>query len=151
MVLAGCGGGGSSSPSTTATLKVATAGTLATGSSLYGIDITIRLPAGVTVATTAEGSVAPGVVSVSGVAVPGTAPTDLMAYTPATNAADATLRFVIVSSTQEGFGAGEFATVNCNLSAGITPKSSDFGWTAFSPADNLLQPVQGLTPAFTIQ
>ena len=146
----GCGSS-SSSPAqpTSAVLKLSTTGTLPTGTSLSGIGVAIDLPSGVSVSTDATGAVSSGVVTASGVAVAGSIATPL--YTPATGATPATLKFVLVSTSASGFGAGEFATVNCKIAPGSFPKSDDFSLPAseFKPADMTLSPVSGLTESFT--
>ena len=147
--LAGCGSDSSTprTPVTTAILKLSSQGTLAAGTSLSGVGITVVLPAGVTVKTAAGGAVDPSVVAVSGVAVPGALTPPV--YTPATATAKATLHIVIASSAAGGFGVGEFATVTCDIAPGIFPVATDFSLTSFTPADLLLQPVAGLTAQFT--
>src|SRR5690349_20305333 len=87
-VLGGCGGGGSSSAPAAAsksTVKLSTQGTLAAGTQLAGIQVIIQLPTGVTVDTNTDGSVAAGVVTISGVAAQGGVNTmSPPIYTPAT-------------------------------------------------------------------
>ena len=150
-ILAACGGGESTpSPAkTTAVLKVGTQGTLASGTSLYGVGVTVTLPAGVTVATDGSGNVAFSVAVVSGVASGGSMATPV--YTPATATAKATLK-LIVAAAGTGFGTGEFITVTCMLPAGSSLQESDFPATLLSnlePANQLLAPVSGLTPTIT--
>jgi hypothetical protein len=134
VVLAGCGGGGGSTPAapaTKATVKLSTQGTLPQGSQLAGIDVLIRLPAGVTVNADANNVVAAGVVTVSGVAAQAQAP--LVIYTP--GATNGTLRITVVGN----FGVGEFLTVNFNLTPGSEPPTaSDI---TISPADQGLNAV----------
>jgi hypothetical protein len=153
--LAGCGSDDApliipvtpATPVTTAILKLSSQGTLAGGTSLSGIGVTVVLPAGVTVKTGTGGVVDASVVTISGVAVPGTLAPPV--YTPATASAKATLHFVIASSVAGGFGVGEFATVTCGIASGFFPVASDFSLTSFTPADLFLQPVTGLTATFT--
>lgn len=141
LSLAGCGGGGDAAQPT-ATLKLSTSGTLAPAA-LAGIGITVTLPAGVTVKTDPGGVVSNGVVTVSGVAVPGFVPTQ--SYTPASGANPATLTFAMVSNARAGFGTGEFATVTCNRASGISPTDADFTLTGFTPIDLSGNAVSGLT------
>lgn len=151
-VFAGCGDSGTSPATvqpaivqpTTAVLKLSSQGA---SPALAGIGITVKLPAGVSVKTTADGAVDSSVVTVSGVAVPGSVATPV--YTPATATTPGTLRFVVASTAAGGFGVGEFATVTCAIAPGSFPMATDFGLADFTPADLLLQPVTGLTPTFT--
>jgi hypothetical protein len=148
LSLAGCGGGGDAAQPTTATLKLSTVGTLSPGTTLSGIGVSIVLPAGVTVATDANGAVSSGVVTVSGVAAPGTvlAPS----YTPASGGNPATLTFAMVSNVSAGFGIGEFATLTCNRASGVTPQVTDFSVT-LNPIDaQTYVPVTGLTPSIAV-
>jgi len=152
--LAACGGGGGgvSEPApakTAAVLKIGTQGTLAPGTSLYGVGVTVTLPQGVTVATDSSGNVASSVAVVSGVATGGSMATPV--YTPATATAKATLK-LIVAAPGAGFGAGEFVAVTCMLPAGNSLQESDFPATILGnlePANQLLAPVSGLTPTIT--
>jgi len=152
--LAACGegGGGASDPApakTTAVLKIGTQGALTPGVSLYGVGVTVTLPAGVTVATDGSGNVASSAAVVSGVASGGSIATPV--YTPATATAKATLK-LIVAAAGSGFATGEFVTVTCMLPAGNSLQESDFPVTLLSnlePADQFLAPVSGLTPTIT--
>lgn len=147
FALAGCGDSGTSPATvqpTTAMLKLSSQGT---SPALAGIGITVKLPAGVSVKTTAEGAVDSSVVTVSGVALPGSVVTPV--YTPATATAPGTLRFVVANTAAEGFGTGEFATVTCAVVPGSFPTAADFSLADFTPANLLLQPVTGLTATFT--
>jgi len=152
LAACGGGGGGASEPApseTTAVLKIGTQWTLASGTSLYGVGITVTLPTGVTVATESSGNVSSSVAVVSGVASGGNMATPI--YTPATATANATLK-LIVAAAGSGFGTGEFVTVTCNLPAGNSLQTSDFPATVLSdlePANQLLAPISGLTPTIS--
>ena len=117
LVIAGCGGKANSpAPPKTAIVKIASEGTLPSGTVIGGIDLTITLPAGISVKS-ADNPPQPdnGVVAASGVA----ANSSIMAkYTPAKG----TLHIVIANA--EGFGTGEFVTINCDL-AGSAPTETD--------------------------
>lgn len=148
LSLTGCGNSGDGSAAaitqpTTATLKLSTAGTLPQGTSLAGIGISAVLPAGVTVRTGADGTVASGVVTVTGVAAPGTVLQPVI--TPASGTTPAKVAFVMVSNTPAGFGIGEFATVTCYIAAGSNPTAADFTLADFKPVDLNGTPVNGLT------
>lgn len=150
LLLSACGGGGgSAAPPTTATLKLSTStsGTLAPDA-MSGIQISVILPAGVTVKANTGGSVQDGVVSVSGVAAPGMAQS---LYTPASGATPGKLTIVVASNA--GFGPGEFATVICDIAAGSYPTAGDFPLADFMPVDNITfntTTISGLTPSVTV-
>ncbi len=145
-MLVACGGGGSSggtapSQPTAAILKLMTSGT---GTTIYGIDVTMNLPAGVTVKSTNPPETDSGVVTVSGVAS-GSIVTAV--YTPASWSAPGKVRILIANAT--GFTTGEFATINTDIADGRTPRATDFGLVSFSAIDADLQPITGLTFGFT--
>ncbi|MDH4163771.1 MAG: hypothetical protein OEW15_13960 [Nitrospirota bacterium] len=118
----GGGGGGGNTAPTTAIVTLATSGTLPAGVDGIGaIDITLALPAGVTVAATNQVTDS-GVVTASGTATGAIA---FGTYTAATTTIPATVRVMITSSSAGGFGTGEFATVNCILN-GTSPADADF-------------------------
>jgi hypothetical protein len=121
----GGGGGGSSTPPqpTTAVLTLSTAvtGTIAPAV-IAGYDVTITLPAGVTVKSTTPPQTDAGVVvgTVNG-AVAGTY--SIASYLPATGK----VRIIFISPKGNGFsGAGEFCKVNCDIAAGYHPTAADF-------------------------
>jgi len=154
MILGGCGGGGSGSapaaPPTKAVVRLSSQGTLPQGAQLSGIEVTLRLPAGVSIRTDASGAVASGEVAVSGVAAQGGSVTLLPpVYTPASSQAPATLQFTFAGSD---FGTGEFATVTCDLAPGSSaPSAASLVVSDFSPADQLLRPVTSLSVALSLQ
>ncbi len=91
-------------------LSISTAGTLATGTAINGIDITVTLPAGVTVkADAVTGEVASGVLVPSSVAASNSVVSGK--YTAAVGATLATLRIALIN-VQPGVGLGEFVHVN---------------------------------------
>lgn len=166
LLMAGCGGGGdsatgalpfftfptaSSTPTPvpppnsagTATLTLTASGVPAPAGNLSGITITITLPAGVTVTTNPDGTVAAGVVIPSGLLSAATA-TSSAVYIPATR----TLNITVASTQAAGFGVGQYATVVCTYS-GAVPVANSFTLSGFLPADLLLQPVAGLTASYT--
>ena len=148
ITLAGCGGGGGSTPApagTTATVKLSTQGTLAQGTKLAGIDVVITLPAGMTVSADANNVVAAGVVTVSGVALQtGLTVLGPQIYTPATATTAGKLEFTIAAGN---FGVGEFATVNFNLATGSSPLT--VANVTILPADQGLNPVTTLHVALS--
>ncbi|KAF0218943.1 MAG: hypothetical protein FD174_2459 [Geobacteraceae bacterium] len=131
LIVAGCGGGGGTqgvaTQPTTAVLKLYTQNVSSplVSQSITGVTLKINLPGGVTVKTDAGGAVSPGVIVVAGVAV-GKASTFAQIYTSATATAPATLSFAVVSTDAGGFEAGEFVTVNCDITPGAFPKNADF-------------------------
>jgi len=131
LALAACGGGSSAPPpaAKTVTLKLATTGT--PSENLAGIDITVTLPSGVTPAQNSDGTVAATVVTVTGVAAPGS--TFPPVYTPAGGSTSGTLALFVSSNVAAGFGAGEYATVVLSAAPGTTPLQSDFTFSGFRP------------------
>jgi hypothetical protein len=127
---AGCGGGGGAAP-IPATLKLSSSGTLPAGATITGYDITLELPAGVSVKTTAGGAVDAGVVVPSGL-LAGTTGTIPVNYTPASGTIPATLDFTVISGVAAG--VGEFATINVNLSSASTT-AAGFNVTRFKAYD----------------
>ncbi|HTP05392.1 MAG TPA: hypothetical protein VMM54_09580 [Nitrospirota bacterium] len=124
----GGGGGGSTPPqSATAVLTLSTAvtGTIPAPAVIAGYDVTIALPAGVTVKSTTPSQTDAGVVvgSATGAAA-GT-------YNAASfNSATGKVHIVLVSPKGNGFsGAGEFCKVNCIIAAGHHPTAADFQLT----------------------
>lgn len=144
FTISSCGGGSSDTPTRTVTLKLSTSGT--PSANLAGIDITVTLPDGVTPFLNSDGSVAAAVVTLSGVAAPGTVPLPPL-YTPANGVVKATLRLSILSDIVAGFGAGEFATLRLMPAAGSNPVQADFILSAFNPIEINGASATGLTPA----
>jgi hypothetical protein len=100
---------------TSITVKLSTKGTLAVANSIGGVELTLNLPVGVSIANTAGDAAAS--VAASGEAVTGS--------TVGANFVDATPDTVkvIVVKQPVGFGIGEFATVTLTKTAGsvVTP------------------------------
>lgn len=152
LLIAACGGGGGGgggkAQPTTAVLKISTQGTLAGGTQIGGIDISVNLPAGVTAKATADANSGKlvtdaGVVTASGVAA-GTNATALAVYTAGPPAVVS-----INLANPNGFGTGEFVTVDCDIAAGHSPKSADFSLAGFTAVDLNGAAIAGLTPGFT--
>ena len=141
LCFSGCGGGGDSddgrSISTTkAVIVFSTSLPVGSPEQIGSVDLVLDLPAGVTLATPA-GSIptgASGILKLSGEAVrfaaQPTATTSIIAnYTPATTTNNATVRMsTIVAQTNSGLGmnTGEFATLTCNITPGVTVTKADF-------------------------
>jgi len=135
VVLAHCGGGGDGDgitivQPTTAVLTLATAvtGALPANTIINGYDVTISLPAGVTVkSTTVPPQTDDGVVTASGAA---TGSSIVAVYSAATSTLPAKVRILIVKDS--GFSAGEFGKVNCDIAAGHYPIAADFQQPTFA-------------------
>jgi hypothetical protein len=127
----GGGGGGSSSPPpfqpTTAVLTLSTAvtGTIPANTTINGYDVTITLPAGVTVKSTTPPQTDAGVVTDYPVGA-----SMVAAYSAATGTIPGKVRILIAKD--DGYYAGEFGKVNCDIAAGHTPTESDFQQITFS-------------------
>lgn len=143
--LFGCGGGGSSTSTqpTAAVVKLISAGTPTT---VGGIDLTIALPAGVSVRSAITPTTDDGVVTASGVAATGSYIYGIS--TAATSTGPATLKIVLVNAA--GFGDGEFCTVNGSLEAGYSPSAADFTLQSFVAYDLNGDPISGITPTYTV-
>jgi hypothetical protein len=109
---------------------------------VYGLDITVGFPFGVTVATTADGNVAAGVVSISGQQGPN-ASVAVGKYTPATPTARGSLRFLLVNPT--GFTAQEFVKVNLDITPGFSPTAAAFTIDSLVASDKDGNIISGLT------
>jgi hypothetical protein len=112
-------------------LKMATSGAAST---INGIDVTVTLPAGVTVAADpVTGEVTNGVVTASGVAAVQTIGTQNVItarYAPASSATPAQLH--IVMANMPGFNLGEFVTIQFDLTTGTSfPAANAFNVTNF--------------------
>jgi len=152
-LISGCAssGGGSmpaTSPAhpTTAVVKLSTSGTLASGVLIGGIDVTLILPAGVSVKSARTPLTDGGVVTSSGVAG---GSIDIGIYTAATSTLPGKVRIALVNAV--GFGTGEFTTVNCDFAAGNTPTAAGFSLVNFSAINGGGAAISGLTPGLTAE
>jgi hypothetical protein len=126
----GGGGGGSTPPQpTTAVLTLSTAvtGTIPSDTTINGYDVTITLPAGVTVKSTTPPQTDAGVVTTTGSAA-GSSMTAV--YSAATGTTPGKVRILIANGDR--YYAGEFSQVNCDIAAGHYPKASDFQQPTFA-------------------
>lgn len=141
--LASCGGGGGgggatsqvSGPSqpTMAVVKIRTTGTLDPGVMIGGIEVTGVLPAGVSVNATPDPINPSKLVTDSGVVI-ASGVTGTQAGTIATY--DATDRKVSIQVYDlDGFGTGEFVTVQCNITSGSAPIAANFSLEGFIVTD----------------
>jgi hypothetical protein len=133
-LLTACGVGSvapppSSRPTTAVlTLSTSVTATIPGDTTINGYDVTITLPAGVTVkSTTAPPQTDTGVVTSTGSAA-GSSMTAV--YTPATATVPGKVRILIANAN--GYYAGAFSKVNCDITAGYYPETSDFQQPTFA-------------------
>jgi hypothetical protein len=139
-ILPACGGGSSSTPQpqfqpTTAVLTLSTAvtGSIPAGTTINGYSVTIPLPAGVTVKTIpASFETDPGVVTASGSA---TGAMIIGVYTAATGTFPGTVEVSVISPG--GMAAGDFCTVNADITAGHYPTASSFAVPTLNDATGI--------------
>jgi hypothetical protein len=129
----GGGGGGDGITITQPTTAVVTFATttssaIPANTTINAYDVTISLPAGVTVkSTTNPPQTDSGVVTATGAA----AGSYIFAVYSAATSTEAGKVHIIVAKP-DGFSAGEFSTVNCDIAAGYYPKPSDFPQPTFT-------------------
>ena len=147
LTICGCAGVGKGVPAqpSVAVLTLSTQGSLAPGSSIGGVDVTVNLPTGVTAKADRTSATMEGVVVASGGAqgAPSAAK-----FTPAEGTAPARVRLVLVKPA--GFGTGEFATLNLDIS-GAPPRPPDFSTSGLSVSDVNGTAITGLTAALSLQ
>lgn len=155
----GCGGGGSTPapPPTKAKLALLSLSTTA-GTKIGSIEVTVELPAGVTVKAT-QSATNPdkletdlGVVVLSGATVAD--PTafgqlkPVGVYTPAT--ATTPGKVFISLPAQVDFNPGEYVTVNADFPAGTVLVAADFKLIGFTAFDSNGAPMPGVTSSFVV-
>lgn len=125
-------------------LKISTSGTPGT---IGAIDVTINLPAGLTVKADANtGEVASGVVMVSGVAAVGANSLSVARMTAGSGGTPAQLHIGLINAT--GFDLGEFLTIRFDVTGGSFPASpTAFSLASFSARDLEGSPLGGITAA----
>lgn len=115
FIISACGGGGGgastpAAPPTKATVKLATSGALAVGTSIGAIDTTINY-------STVKGlSIVDGDVVTSGVAAGALIAPNTLTYG----------QVRVAGITGSGFPVGEFATLTFNIAPGFSPLAGDF-------------------------
>ncbi len=126
-VLPHCGGGGgggggnnnnnSGGPTTAVlTLSAAITGIMPPNTTIDGYDVTITLPAGVTINSTTPPSIDGSVLTYTG----GSAGTNIAgSYAPAAGGTPGTAKIIVANAN--GISAGEFCKVTCNIPAGSNP------------------------------
>jgi hypothetical protein len=137
----GGGGNGSGAP-TNAIIHLSTQGT-PSSQPLYGVQVTLSLPAGVTVAANASGTTNDGVVTASGAAA-GASTVITGHYASSVG----TVQIDVAKAT--GFGTGQFATVACTVTKGYSPKAADFGTSNFKAVDENGAEITGLSIAYSV-
>ena len=95
--------------------------TLPANTVITGYDVTVSLPAGVTVKSTTPPQTDPGVVTASGQA---TGSSLAAVYTRATGTVPGKVRILIVSGN--GMNPGEFSKVTCNVAPGLSLTQATF-------------------------
>lgn len=161
LALAACGGGGggggtppnngntTTTQPTTAIVKLLTAGALVSNTQIGGIDVTLNLPAGVTVKATPDGANATISVTNSGVVVASGVSSGANTSVLATYASGTPGKVTLKLVNANGFGTGEFATITCDIAAGSNPTAADFSLSGFSAVDLNGAAITGLTSGFT--
>ena len=99
---------------------VVTLGISGTTATVYGVDVVVDLPSGVTVAADANGAVAAPIITATGAAAGSYASAK---YTPASGAVPGKLHIAVASGS--GFAPGAFVTVACSVAEGATPTFGD--------------------------
>lgn len=122
-------------------LKLRTAGASGT---IGGIDVTVNLPAGVTVKADANtGETASGAVSISGSAAVGSNKLSSAKFTPASGGNPARLKIILINTS--GFGqGGEFVTIRFDLTGESLPAPTAFSVTGFAATDLSASPLSGI-------
>lgn len=149
-LLPGCGGGSGGSAAAapgagpTITLNPSVQGALAPGTRIGSLDLTLSLPAGVTVKADRNGQVLDSAVQPAGAAAGALA---VAAYTPADATHPGRLRILLIQAG--GFTTGAFANIRCDLAGVPAPAAGDFGLSGLAATDVDSVPIAGLTPALT--
>jgi len=130
LILSSCGGGGgggnnSNSPTpapqpTKMIVKLSTSGPV--GAQIGGVDVTLTIPAGVTIKSANN----PPETDAGTVVASGQAAQKSLAIATYTAGSPGSVHIVLVNSSQNGFSVGEFATLTCDLASGANPAASDF-------------------------
>jgi len=144
--LAACGGGGGGGAPVPATKAILTLSTSGTGT-ISGIEATIHLPAGVSVKASPYSAGSPTYVTDPGVVVSSLTGTDvsvLASYVTTTSSSQININVINLS----GFGAGRFATVNCDINSG-SPGATSFSLSNFKAVDGDGAELGTITGVFT--
>lgn len=139
----GDSGGTGGGTATTARIRLSTRGPSA-GTIIYAVELTLHLPAGVTVsADPASGLVPAGVLQAQDQGAYAGA-----RYLPATENSDG--RVVIEVADPSGFLVGAFATLSCVVPAGKTVTGAGFSLDGFSARDANGAVISGVIPELSL-
>jgi hypothetical protein len=116
FLLAGCGGGGTGDSTVTSPVAITLTLQGADAATVKGIQATIALPAGVSLHTDPDGTLATGVITPSATAPSGTIVGN---YSAATASAPASV--TVMFPTAANFSAGDVMTITGNLASGVAP------------------------------
>lgn len=152
-VLTACGSGGGvtgnavdpgTTPDPTATKADVTIRTQAVSAEtvLYGVELLLNLPFGVTVASLPDGSVASS-------ALDAAVGVTLARYLPPTATSPAGI--MIQAADPGGFTAGNLATVHCSISNGAKVNSTSFTVSDFTARDENGVEITGISPRLSVQ
>lgn len=148
VTILGCGSKSEPEPQPTrAVLTLSTSGQLPAGTKIGGVEVTVHVPAGVTVKAASDSAnpavmvADPGVVLAMGASTG--AETALCSF--AATAANAIQVYVIKSS---GFLTGDFATVNADIANGFRPAAGEFSLSDLIVVDLNGAPISGLSVGF---
>ena len=147
---AGCGKKHDDALPATAFVKIISQGT---HTQIGGINVTVVLPSGVSVKATPDSTNAavqvtnPGVVVASGVAA-GANTNTLATYSAATTSTPGKVMVNLFNAN--GFGAGEFVTIQCDIATGNFPQATDFSVTLVKAVDLDGAAITGLTVGNTV-
>jgi hypothetical protein len=145
--LLGCSGSGGGGQPSQALLRLSVEGS-APSLSIKGVQMTLELPAGVTIAASEAGKIDGAALSASGAAAGGSA---LLAghFTPATSSAQSAAKVMLARPT--GFDAGEFATVTCAIAKGASPRWSELRISGFKAVDEDGVEIKTVNGTFTVE
>jgi len=151
----GCGGGGGTPapPPTKAKLTLLSQSATA-GTKISSIEVTVELPAGVTVKSTPSAinpdklETETGVVVLSGATAAVVGEVRVGVYTPAT--ATTPGKVFISLSAPVDFNPGEFVTVNADFPAGTVLVAADFKLVGFTAFDSNGAPMPGVASSFVV-
>lgn len=152
-LLTGCGSGGGVTgsavdprpdPEPVATKATVTIRTQAASAEtvLYGVELLLNLPFGVTVAALPDGSVASSALDTA-------VDVALARYLPPTSTSPA--RIMIQAAAPGGFTVGNLATVHCSISQGTKVNTTSFTVTDFTAKDENGVEISGVSPRLSVQ
>lgn len=131
---------------TTATITIMANGTLGSGTLIGGIDVTLALPAGVTVKADPDATNTAVMVTDTGVVNPSGAAAGANTLSTATYASG---EVAIHVANPDGFVSGEFVTVKCDIAAGAAVTTTSFSVSGLYAVDLNGATITGLTGGYT--